>query len=404
MLRSIWYREVGHRVSSSARGLSVGKVCEKNYGNITTQSLKEWGADFKRATVDLALMDVNQISYEESSQRLRSLLRSGLLKHTDLLYNPERFFLAHRILAEHATQLGPGFWIRFTVHYNLCMGSILGLGNSEQVKLLDKYQEGGLLGCFSLTEKFAGVNSGMVVNTIAEYSKTRGTFTLRSPEEGAKKNWISQGLVADMTVAVADLHIEGNSFGPHAFLVEMRRDGQLSAGITVGDMGKKTVGNDLDNAWISFNNVELPKSALLNRFGDIDDHGQYVQKVKGMPVFHMIGQRLFTGRVAVAQAAYEFRRKLFETTRAYTDTKRVWSPSGPDHIYLSTIPQVKALYEEEKLKGQKTMAFLDKCEAELCTALRSNNLPSIELVQAIAVAKVLAVGIDAYLPSLTSRY
>ena len=61
-----------------------------------------------------------------------------------------------------------------------------------------------------------------------------------------------------------------------------------------GDMGRKTVGNDLDNAWIAFDSVRLPRSALLNRYADIED-GKYVQKVKGIPVFHMIGQRLFSG-------------------------------------------------------------------------------------------------------------
>ena len=32
----------------------------------------------------------------------------------------------------------------------------------------------------------------------------------------------------------------------------------------------------------------------------------------------MIGQRLFTGRVAVAQAALEFRKRIFEMTKQYT--------------------------------------------------------------------------------------
>jgi hypothetical protein len=57
-------------------------------------------------------------------------------------------------------------------------------------------------------------------------------------------------------------------------------------------MGRKTVGNDLDNAWISFDNVIIPKSALLNKYADINCDGntsEYVQKVKGLPAFHMIG-------------------------------------------------------------------------------------------------------------------
>ena len=30
--------------------------------------------------------------------------------------------------------LGPGFWIRFTVHYNLCIGTINGLGKRRMKK------------------------------------------------------------------------------------------------------------------------------------------------------------------------------------------------------------------------------------------------------------------------------
>ena len=102
-----------------------------------------------QATVDLAAMDVNSISYLESAKRMRTLLQvsplylsntfhtfifrmqlnhslssefllvavyffsknfthhtlngqTGLLRHTDLNNNPERFFLAHRLLARHA--------------------------------------------------------------------------------------------------------------------------------------------------------------------------------------------------------------------------------------------------------------------------------------------------------------
>ena len=62
-------------------------------------------------------MDIHSISYLESAKRMRALLQTGLLRHTDLNNNPERFFLAHRLLARHAPALGPGFWIRFTVHY-----------------------------------------------------------------------------------------------------------------------------------------------------------------------------------------------------------------------------------------------------------------------------------------------
>ena len=34
--------------------------------------------------------------------------------------------------------------------------------------------------------------SGMIVNTIAEWDEKTQTFILNTPNDGAKKNWISQ--------------------------------------------------------------------------------------------------------------------------------------------------------------------------------------------------------------------
>ena len=82
---------------------------------VTVRSVHDsaWAEKFKAATVDLASMDVDNISYQDSAERLRTLLKSGLLKHTDLNDNPERFFLAHRILAEKAPLLGESSRIKF---------------------------------------------------------------------------------------------------------------------------------------------------------------------------------------------------------------------------------------------------------------------------------------------------
>lgn len=95
---------------------------------------------------------------------------------------------------------------------------------------------------------------------------------LHTPNEDARKVWISQGLTASQMVVVADLRVEGQSHGPHAFLMPLRdaESGELTAGVSVGDMGSKTVANDLDNAWISFDHVAMPRSALLDRFCTVD--------------------------------------------------------------------------------------------------------------------------------------
>lgn len=55
---------------------------------------------------------------------------------------------------------------------------------------------------------------------------------------------------------MANLTIDGEKFGPHAFLMDFRdENGQLVDNITIKDMGRKTIGNDLDNVAIHFDHV-----------------------------------------------------------------------------------------------------------------------------------------------------
>ena len=309
---------------------------------------------------------------------------------------------------EHGEELGEGFWTRFTVQFNLFAGTVLAVGNDSHIEQLRTMQEGGELGCFALTERFAGVSSGMVVETIATHDPATRTFVITSPNEGAYKNWISQGFVADKSVVVADLHVGGTSHGPHAFLIDFRvassgGEKQLVHGVRLADMGRKTVANDLDNAWIAFDGVRVPESALLDRYAGIAE-GRYVRRgspgdaaaatthapMRGMHVMEMIGQRLFTGRVAVAQAALAFGRYLFSKTREYTDSKLCWAPKGV-RPPLSMLPQLSSLYDEADEAFEYAERYAAACEAQLCAVLRRGGIPPPPLQEAIAVAKVRSV-------------
>mmetsp|Transcript_125727 Transcript_125727/g.367381 ORF Transcript_125727/g.367381 Transcript_125727/m.367381 type:complete len:466 (+) Transcript_125727:92-1489(+) len=350
---------------------------------MTEQFVQSW----RDHTSDIPVLGSN-IHYTQSADRLRKLIREGPYNLTDLRDAPERFFLAHQMLSEFATRVGPGFGIRFTVQVNLFAGTIIGLGNTEQVNFLSEVQKKGLLGCFCLTERLAGVNSGLVVNTTAEWDEGRQMFLLDCPDEGSKKNWISQGLTADLAVVVATLLVKGKSYGPHAFVMEMRRNGELVPGVTVEDMGNKTIGNDLDNARVSFSKVWVPRSALLDRYAGIEK-GEYVQYKPGTSNMDMIGQRLYTGRAVIASSTLVFARTLFKTAREYTDSKRCWHPKGA--IMLSEIPQLDFLYKEADQALGKVEALRDAVEARLCECLKSDKIPTNELVEMVAALKVKAI-------------
>ena len=57
--------------------------------------------------------------------------------------------------------LGPGFGIRFTVQFNLFAGTVTAIGSDSHLAELAEIQRKGQLGCFALTERLAGVNSGL---------------------------------------------------------------------------------------------------------------------------------------------------------------------------------------------------------------------------------------------------
>jgi acyl-CoA oxidase len=338
----------------------------------------------------------------DSAARLSGLVRTGLLRFEDLREEPSKFFEAHRLLVNHGFEQGPGFSIRFTVQFNLFAGTILELGSPAHLDELRRMQTDGVLGCFALTERLAGVNSGLVVQTVAEWCPSPdrpdgGRFLLRTPHDGARKNWISQGLTASTAVVFADLLVGGVSVGPHAFLIRLRDDdGRVMPGISLEDMGEKTTGNDLDNASIAFHDVWLPRASLLDRHCDVTWDGRYCLESPDAPTnMELIGQRLFTGRVAVAQGAHEFRRRLFRRTRAMTDAKPCWAPGGDGGgaktLTLSRVPQLRALYDAADAREARTGRFLAEVEAKLCDVLRSGGRPDAGLVEAVAAAKVSAV-------------
>jgi hypothetical protein len=106
---------------------------QRPFGVASSKSIsdpeKEWEAAFVAATADVS----GELSHADSASAMRKLLRTNLLRNTDLRDRPERFFKAHRLLARHAVAHGPGFWIRFTVHFNLCFGTVLAVGNPVQI-------------------------------------------------------------------------------------------------------------------------------------------------------------------------------------------------------------------------------------------------------------------------------
>ena len=106
-------------------------------------------------------------------------------------------------------------------------------------------------------------------------------FIVHTPHPLAQKYWITNGrskeqdvevyaiagaVHAKHVVVMAQLMVKGKNEGIHAILVRMRdNDLKTIPGVTIEDMGYKMGLNGVDNAKLSFDNVRVPRTALLNR-------------------------------------------------------------------------------------------------------------------------------------------
>ena len=75
----------------------------------------------------------------------------------------------------------------------------------------------------------------------------------------------------------AQLEVAGRErqSGVHAFVVPIRQDGRPAPGVRIEDDGLKMGLNGVDNGRLWFDQVRVPREALLNRFADVSEDGTY---------------------------------------------------------------------------------------------------------------------------------
>ncbi|XP_053381780.1 peroxisomal acyl-coenzyme A oxidase 1-like [Mercenaria mercenaria] len=89
---------------------------------------------------------------------------------------------------------------------------------------------------------------------------------------------ISVGKTSNHVVLMAQLLSQGKCHGIHAFIVQIRseKDHTPLPGISVGDIGNKIGYNAMDNGFLRFDNVRIPRRNLLARYSRIEKDGTYI--------------------------------------------------------------------------------------------------------------------------------
>jgi acyl-CoA oxidase len=88
------------------------------------------------------------------------------------------------------------------------------------------------------------------------------------------KFWIGgAGKTSNICVCFAQLIVDNKNQGPHFFIVPLRDRSTHNPlpGITIGDCGRKLGQDGIDNGFILFDHVRIPKDNMLDRLSQIDD-------------------------------------------------------------------------------------------------------------------------------------
>ncbi|XBB67064.1 acyl-CoA dehydrogenase [Nocardioides sp. WV_118_6] len=219
--------------------------------------------------------------------------------------------------------------VKVGVQFGLFGGALLQLGTQRHHDAyLADVVSGRLLGCFAMTETGHGSNV-QALGTVASYDPATAEFVVTTPTEQAGKDYIGNAAAhARVAVVFAQLEVAGERHGVHALVVPLRDEaGATLPGVRIGDDGAKMGLNGVDNGRIWFDGVRVPREALLNRFADVTEAGEYVIDIEspGRRFFTMLGT-LVQGRVSVGAAGvsaakvaltiavrYALQRRQFET-------------------------------------------------------------------------------------------
>lgn len=233
--------------------------------------------------------------------------------------------------------------VKAGVQWGLFGGAIQALGTERHhAAFLPAVMSFELPGCFAMTETGHG-SDVQHLRTTATYDPATEEFVIHSPDPSARKDYIGNAARdARMAVVFAQL----GDHGVHAFLVPIRdENGAPMPGVWIGDCGRKAGLNGVDNGRLLFDNVRVPRSSLLNRYGDVAADGTYSSSIESASrrFFTMLGT-LIRGRISVAGAAGSATKVALGIALRYGQRRRQFAdPGGEENLIMDYLVHQRKL-------------------------------------------------------------
>ncbi|CAI5537493.1 unnamed protein product [Closterium sp. Naga37s-1] len=224
------------------------------------------------------------------------------------------------------------------LHSYMFIPAIEGQGTDEQGReWLPKARAFEWIGCYAQTELGHGSNV-QGLETTATYVPETDEWDVHTPTITATKWWPGGlGKASNHAVVYARLISKGKDHGVHAFLVPIRSlsDHKPLPGVAVGDIGPKfgNMGyNTMDNGFLAFSHVRIPRTNMLMRYAGVDRSGEYHrgsaaarQLAYGAIVFVrrsiVMESGIALGRAVTIAARYSCVRRQFGSSEGGAESK-----------------------------------------------------------------------------------
>ncbi|MDQ0425955.1 acyl-CoA dehydrogenase family protein [Cellulomonas iranensis] len=237
----------------------------------------------------------------------------------------------------------PSLQIKAGVQWGLFASAILHLGTERHHDtLLPDAMHLQVPGAFAMTETGHGSDVASI-GTTAEYDAGTQEFVIHTPFRGAWKDYLGNAALHGTAAVVFAKLITAApgqprvDHGVHAFYVPIRdpRTGEFLPGVGGEDDGVKGGLNGIDNGRLHFDHVRVPRTHLLNRYGDVAPDGTYSSPIAspGRRFFTMLGT-LVQGRVSLDGAAANASKMALAIAVTYANQRRQFAGGTADEVVL----------------------------------------------------------------------
>ncbi|XP_018789528.1 PREDICTED: probable peroxisomal acyl-coenzyme A oxidase 1 [Bactrocera latifrons] len=167
----------------------------------------------------------------------------------------------------------------FATHITMFVDVLFNQGTPEQIEKFAKPAANcNIIGTYAQTELAHGTNV-RGIETRADYDRKTDEFVLNTPNLQAYKWWPGGlGHTANHAMVVAQLYIDGKHHGIQMFIVQLRDlDTHMPLpGVDIGEIGRKLGMAGVNQGFLGFKNVRIPRTNMLMRNAKVLPDGSFV--------------------------------------------------------------------------------------------------------------------------------